>query len=158
MPQGRSDRTLMLTRIIDAPPARVFDAWTKPDLLKQWFAPKPYTTLHAEIDLRVGDANNIMMRSPDGQDLPNDGAFLEVIPNRKIVITDGFTAGWVPKSGRPFMVVTVELADAPGGKTRYTATARHWDIATTKRHAQMGFHEGWGICADQLNELVGRQT
>ena len=153
-----ADRTLTLTRIIDATPSRVFDAWTKPALLKQWFAPKPYTTPHAAIDLRAGGANNITMRSPDGQDMPNEGVFLEVVPNKKLVFTDAFSAGWVPKSGQPFMVVTIDLADAPGGKTRYTATVRHWDIASTKRHEQMGFHDGWGICADQLNELVSKSA
>ena len=66
-----SDRELVLTRIIDAPRAKVFKAWTDPELLKQWFAPLPYTTPVAELDVRPGGANRIVMRDPQGNDLPN---------------------------------------------------------------------------------------
>jgi uncharacterized protein YndB with AHSA1/START domain len=64
-----SDRELVLTRIIDAPRAKVFRAWTDPELLKQWFAPLPYTTPVAELDVRPGGANFIVMRDPQGNDL-----------------------------------------------------------------------------------------
>ncbi len=155
-PVSIAECTLSFTRIIDAPPFRVFDAWTKPELIAQWFAPRPYTTPKAEIDLRAGGANNITMRSPDGQDMPNEGTYLEIIPNRKIVFTDAFTAGFVPKNGSPFMVGIVELEDAAGGKAKYTATVQHWSRESTEEHRKMGFFEGWGQCADQLNELVSR--
>ncbi len=151
-----ADRTLSFTRIIDAPPSKVFDAWTKPELITQWFAPKPYTTPKAEIDLRVGGANNITMRSPEGQDMPNQGTYLEIVPNRKLVFTDAFSAGFVPNSGAPFMVGMIELEDAPGGKTKYTATVQHWTREATEQHKAMGFFEGWGQCTDQLNQLVSR--
>ena len=62
------DRELVLTRIIDAPREKLFRAWTDPDLLKQWFAPLPYTTPVAELDVRPGGANLVVMRSPDGKD------------------------------------------------------------------------------------------
>lgn len=150
------DRTLTLTRVIEAPPEKVYAAWTQPDLLKQWFAPKPYTTPVASLDVRVGGANVITMRSPEGQDMPNEGVYLEVVPNRKIVFTDAFTAGYAPKDGAPFMVATIEMEPAPGGKTKYTATVRHWTVEATKQHEQMGFHTGWGLCTDQLNELVSK--
>lgn len=149
-----ADRTLSFTRIIDAPPAKVFDAWTRPELITQWFAPKPYTTPKADIDLRVGGRNNITMRSPEGQDMPNEGVYLEIVPNRKLVFTDAFTVGFVPRSGAPFMVGIIEMEDAPGGRTKYTATVQHWDRESTERHKKMGFFEGWGLCTDQLNALV----
>lgn len=69
-----SDRDLVLTRIIDAPRDKVFKAWTEPELLTQWFAPLPWTTPHAELDLRPGGACLIVMRSPDGDDMPNRGS------------------------------------------------------------------------------------
>ena len=150
-------RDLVLTRIIDAPPEAVFRAWTQPDLLVQWFAPKPYTTPSAELDVRVGGANKITMRSPEGEDMPNEGVYLEVVPNRKLVFTDAFKAGWVP-SGQPFMAATIELEPLPGGKTRYTATARHWSVEAKENHEKMGFHQGWGQCADQLNALLTSQA
>jgi uncharacterized protein YndB with AHSA1/START domain len=62
-----SDRELVLTRIIDAPREKLFRAWTDPDLLKQWFAPLPYTTPVAELDVRPGGANLVVMRDPQGQ-------------------------------------------------------------------------------------------
>jgi hypothetical protein len=66
-----SDRELIISRIIDAPRERVFKAWTDPELLKQWFAPLPYTTPVAELDVRPGGANLIVMRDPAGNEFPN---------------------------------------------------------------------------------------
>jgi uncharacterized protein YndB with AHSA1/START domain len=74
-----TDRELVLTRIIDAPREKLFRAWTDAELLKQWFAPLPYTTPVAELDVRPGGANLVVMRSPDGKDLPNRGVYLEVV-------------------------------------------------------------------------------
>ena len=75
-----SDRELVLTRFIDAPREKVYKAWTDPALLKQWFAPLPYTTPMAELDVRPGGSNLIVMRDPDGNDLPNQGVYLEAAP------------------------------------------------------------------------------
>jgi uncharacterized protein YndB with AHSA1/START domain len=149
-----ADHELMLTRLIDAPREKLFRCWTEPELLKQWFAPKPYTTPLAKIDLRVGGSNNIVMRSPDGQDIPCPGTYLEIIPNRKLVFTDAYTGDWEPKvSGKPFMTAIITFDDE-NGQTRYTARARHWSEDAKKTHEQMGFHQGWGICADQLAALA----
>ncbi|HUN52454.1 MAG TPA: SRPBCC domain-containing protein, partial [Candidatus Sulfotelmatobacter sp.] len=71
--QPYGDRDLVLRRIIDAPRYKVYRAWTEPELLKQWFAPLPWTTPVAELDVRPGGASLIVMRSPDGQDMPNRG-------------------------------------------------------------------------------------
>jgi len=138
-----SDRDLVLTRIINAPREKVFKAWTDVELLKQWFAPLPYTTPHAELDVRVGGANLIVMRGPDGNEFPNRGVYLEIIENGKIVVTDAFTKAWEP-SEKPFMTVILTFEDS-GGKTKYTALARHWTAADREAHEKMGFHEGWGI-------------
>ena len=87
-----SDRELVLTRIIDAPREKVFRAWTDPALLKQWFAPRPYTTPVAELDVRPGGANFVVMRDPEGKDHPNRGVYLEVVPNERLVFTDAYCA------------------------------------------------------------------
>ncbi|MDJ1159857.1 SRPBCC family protein [Chelatococcus sp. SYSU_G07232] len=149
-----SDRELVLTRLIDAPREKLFRAWTDPELLKQWFAPLPYTTPVAELDVRPGGANLIVMRDPDGNDLPNRGIYLEVIENERLVITDAYTEAWVP-SQKPFMTVILTFEDE-GGRTRYTARVRHWTVADREAHEQMNFHEGWGQCTDQLAALVAR--
>lgn len=145
---------LVLELTLDAPREKIYRCWTEPELLKRWFAPRPFTTPHAELDVRPGGASNIVMRSPDGQDMPNPGIYLEVVPNRKLVFTDAFTAGWVPKDGVPFMVAEIELDDAGPGRTRYVAKARHWTATAKAQHEQMGFREGWTQCAKQLEELA----
>jgi uncharacterized protein YndB with AHSA1/START domain len=149
-----SDRELVLTRLIDAPREKLFRAWTDPDLLKQWFAPLPYTTPVAELDVRPGGKSLVVMRSPDGQDIPCPGVYLEIVPNERIVTTDAYTEAWQP-SDKPFMTAIVTFEDV-GGKTLYTARARHWTVADRETHEKMGFHEGWGQCADQLAALVAK--
>jgi uncharacterized protein YndB with AHSA1/START domain len=149
-----SDRDLVLTRIINAPREKIFKAWTDPELLKQWFAPLPYTTSVAEMDLRPGGANLIVMRDPQGNDMPNRGVYLEVVENERLVFTDAYVKAWEP-SEKPFMTVILTFEDQ-GGKTKYTALVRHWTIADREAHEKMGFHEGWGLCTDQLAALVAK--
>ncbi|MBA8881515.1 SRPBCC family protein [Phyllobacterium myrsinacearum] len=150
-----TDRELVLTRIIDAPRENIFRAWTEVELLKQWFAPLPYTTPHAELDVRPGGSSLVVMRGPDGTEFPNPGVYLEVVKNEKIVFTDAFTSAWVP-SEKPFMTAIITLEDLGGGKTKYTALVRHWTVADREAHEKMGFHEGWGICTDQLAALAAK--
>ena len=149
-----SDRELVLTRIINAPREKVFRAWTDPQLLKQWFAPAPWTTPVAELDVRPGGANLIVMRGPDGNEFPNRGVYLEVVKNERLVFTDAYTKAWEP-SDKPFMTVTLTFEDQ-GGKTKYTATVLHWSEEDRLAHEKMGFHEGWGQCTDQLAALVAK--
>jgi uncharacterized protein YndB with AHSA1/START domain len=147
-----TDRTLVLTRLIDATPEKLFRCWTEPELIRQWFAPKPWTTPFAELDLRVGGRSETTMADENGVEYPNVGQYLEIVPNEKIVFTDGFVGGWVP-SERPFF--TCELTFKPeGGKTRYTAKAMHWSKDDRDAHERMGFYEGWGLCATQLEDLA----
>ena len=75
-----SQYELTLTRLLDAPADKLFRCWTTPQLMKQWFAPKPYTTPIVETDLRPGGASKVVMRSPEGQDIPCPGQYLEVVP------------------------------------------------------------------------------
>lgn len=147
-----SDRELVLTRLIDAPREKLFRAWTDPDLLKQWFAPLPYITPVAELDVRPGGANLVVIRGPDGNDMPNRGVYLEVVENERLVFTDAYTTAWEP-SEKPFMTLILTFEEE-AGKTRYTARVHHWTVADREAHEKMGFHEGWGRCADQLAALV----
>ena len=149
-----ADRELTLTRLIDAPREKLYRAWTDPTLLKQWFAPLPYTTPVAELDVRPGGSAFIVMRGPDGKDLPNRGVYLDVVPNQRLISTDAYTKAWEP-AAKPFMTLILTFEDE-GGKTRYTARVRHWTVADRETHEKMGFHQGWGICADQLTALVAK--
>lgn len=140
---------LVLERVIDVPPALVWLAWTKPEHVKKWLTPAPWTTIDCEMDLRPGGMFRFVMRSPEGEDFPNIGCFLEVVPDKRLVWTDALLPGYRP-SEKPFMTAVVDIA--PEGKgTRYTATAIHRDEATRKKHEEMGFHEGW---SKSLNQLV----
>lgn len=147
-----ADRELVLTRLIDAPREKLYRCWTEPKLLMQWFAPKPWTTVGAEMDLRPGGASLMVMRSPEGQEFPNPGVVLEAVKNERLVFTDAYVKAWEP-SEKPFMTAIITFQDEGKG-TRYTARALHWSAADRETHEKMGFHEGWGKCAEQLAALA----
>ena len=84
--------------------------------------------------------------------LIDERVYLDVEKNRRLVFTDAYTRAWQP-SDKPFMTVIVTFDDEDG-KTRYTARVLHWTVADREAHEKMGFHEGWGICADQLAALA----
>ena len=149
-----TDRELVLTRIINAPREKVYRAWTEPELIQQWFAPRPYMVTVAETDVRPGGASRIDMRGPDGMDIPGKGVYLEVVKNERLVFTDAYTKAWEP-SEKPFMTVILTFEDE-GGRTKYTARVRHWSVADRDAHEKMGFYQGWGQCTDQLAELVAK--
>jgi uncharacterized protein YndB with AHSA1/START domain len=153
-PATLSDRELVLTRVLNAPRASVYRAWTEPELLQQWFAPLPYTTPHVELDVRAGGSSSITMRGPDGSEFPNHGVYLEVIPNERLVFTDAYVKAWEP-SAKPFMTVTITLEDDED-KTLYTARVLHWSAADRDMHEKMGFHKGWSQCADQLESVAAK--
>ena len=149
-----TDRELVLTRLINASREKLYRAWTEPELVKQWFAPLPYTTPVAELDVRPGGASLIIMRAPDGAEAPSRGVYLDVVPNERLVFTEAYVKAWEP-SRKPFMTVILTFEDE-AGKTRYTARVRHWTVADYETHAKMGFQEGWAQCADQLASLVAK--
>ncbi|MGV7032075.1 SRPBCC family protein [Methylobacterium symbioticum] len=147
-----SARELVLTRIIPASPAALYRAWTEPALLQRWFAPKPWSVAEAETDPRPGGSSRIVMRGPDGTEFPSTGVYLEVEENARLVFTDAYTRAWEP-SAKPFFTGIITFEPVEGG-TRYTARALHWTAEDRAAHEAMGFHEGWGRCADQLADLV----
>lgn len=148
------DRELILTKIIQAPREKVYRAWTEPELLKQWFAPLPYTVPHAEMDVRTGGSSLIVMKGPDGDEIPCTGIYLEVVPNERLVTTDAYTKTWEP-SGKPFMTLILTLEDQ-NGNTKYTAHVLHWSSEDREAHEKMGFREGWSLCTKQLEALASK--
>lgn len=145
---------LTITRLIAAPRAVVWRCWTEPELIKQWFTPRPWTTPVVETDVRPGGASYMLFRGPNGEEFPNRGVYLEVVPQERLVFTDAYVAAWVP-SAEPFMTAIATFADEGGG-TRYTARVLHWSEAARARHEEMGFHDGWGKAADQLEAAARR--
>jgi len=143
---------LVLERVVDVPRELVWAAWTKPEHLKKWFTPAPWTTTDCEIDLRPGGIFRTTMRSPEGKEFPNIGCYLEVVPNERLVFTDALLPGFRP-SENPFFTGIIML-EPEGTGTRYTAIGLHRDEAGRKKHEEMGFHDGWGKALDQLVAYV----
>jgi uncharacterized protein YndB with AHSA1/START domain len=149
-----AERELVISRIIAAPPERVFRAWTQ--RLTEWWGPHGMTTPVCEMDLRPGGRFRTIMRAPDGTEYPTRGVFLEVTPPERIVFTDAFDPGWAPHPDIFFTAITTFEA-LPGGRTNYTARALHWTVAAREQHEQMGFHQGWGESVDRLVALVTQE-
>ena len=149
---------LVLERRLPLPPEAVWRAWTEPELLKQWFCPKPWQTVEAEIDLRPGGAFGTVMQGPDGTRNAGTGCYLEVQAPHRLVWTSAMGPGYVPLPDTPGGIVfTCVLGfEAVEGGTLYTARAVHRDAAGAQAHAAMGFHEGWGAALTQLVELMQR--
>jgi len=153
------DNDLVLERILDARRDLVWKAWTTPELLKRWWAPRPYETPEVEMELRPGGKFYTRMTGPDGFDSAGTGCFLEVVEGARIVWTSALLPGYRPAGaiedcgGFPFTAV-VTLEDAGDGRTLYKAVALHRNEADRETHAGMGFHEGWGTCAAQLGEVA----
>lgn len=147
-----TNHELSLTRLVDAPRSALWRCWTEPDLIKQWFTPRPWTTPVVEVNVRPGGSSYMVFRGPDGEEFPNRGVFLDVVPGERLVFTDAYTEAWRP-SPKPFMTAIVTFADE-AGKTRYTARVRHWSAEDRDRHEEMGFHEGWAKATEQLEALA----
>jgi uncharacterized protein YndB with AHSA1/START domain len=144
---------LVLERQTDVSPALLWKAWTSPEQVAKWFAPRPWTTTECEMDLRPGGQFRFVMRSPEGQLYPNVGCFLEVVPNQRLVWTDALLPGYRPAPEPFFTAVVLFESDGKGG-SKYTAIAMHRDEDIRKKHEGMGFHEGWGQVFDQLIEHI----
>lgn len=154
--QPNAELDLILERIVEIPKERIWQAWTTPELVVQWFTPAPWQTIACEIDLRPGGKFYTLLRSPEGQDFPNTGCFLDIIENEKLVWTNALLPGFRPANKDPQgfqFTAMVELESHPKG-TKYTATVIHSDEEGCQQHSKMGFHEGWGIALDQLITTV----
>lgn len=147
---------LAFERIVDVSPELIWMAWTTPEHLKKWFTPAPWQTIDCEIDLRPGGIFRTTMRSPEGQEFPNSGCYLEIVENKKLAWTTALGPGYRPvkpvgaKPCDEFAMTAVITLEPHGSGTKYMALAIHGDEDSRKRHAEMGFEEGWGKALDQL--------
>ena len=152
---------LVLERTLDAPVDLVWAAYTDPEHLKQWFAPKPYQITECELDLRPGGIFRIRMVGPDGFDTGHGsaGCVLEVEQGKKLTWTSALGPGYRPaemgEGCESFpMTAIITFEDAGNGKTAYRAVALHKDAKDKEAHEKMGFHDGWGTVAGQLDEFA----
>ncbi len=147
-----SQHELAIELILDAPAEKLFRCFADTKLLQQWFAPKPWTIKSTDIDFRPGGKMAFVMASPEGQEFPNAGIYLDIVPNKRIVTTDAVTPDFEPSG--PFMIAEITFEDLGDGRTKYRAVARHWSEDTKQQHAEMGFEPGWTQTAKQMEALA----
>ena len=154
-----TDTTLSFTRKLAASPANVWRCWTEPELLKQWFAPKPVQVPVAEIDPTPGGRFKIVMIVPDHGTMDNDpGCILVAEPQKRLVWTNALAPGFVPRvigDGPMDFAFTADITmSATEAGTTYLVKVHHATPEAAKTHADLGFYDGWGTCATQLGELA----
>ena len=140
MPAEKSELTI--ARFIDAPPSLVWKAWSTPAHLEKWWIPAPIECKVAKLDLRPGGAFETWMREGGGDFQPHvEGCFLEIVPEARLVFTTVLKEGWQP--AEPWLALTAIITfEAEGGGTRYSARGLHRNAADSRKHEEMGFHDG----------------
>jgi uncharacterized protein YndB with AHSA1/START domain len=147
--------TVELVRVFDAPRALVWQAWTDPKMMAQWFGPRGFTSSVPELDVRVGGALRIVMHGPDGNDYPMKGVFLEVTPPERLV----FSNIAIDNAGNHLLEgeTTVTFAEH-GGKTTLTLKTHAVGRVPIAKQMLAGMEAGWTQSIDKLQELVARAT
>lgn len=144
---------LVLTRDIAVTPQQVWQAWTSPEIVKQWFCPKPWQTVECEIDLKPGGRFYTCMQGPNGENVGGEGCILIVEENYCFAWTDCLQPGFYPAS-EPFMTAILTVEELGNQQSRYTATVKHKNAEDKKRHEEMGFFDGWGTALTQLVDVA----
>jgi len=148
-----TDREIVMTRVFDAPRALVFDALTKPALLKRWFGQPGWPLAVCEIDLRVGGAYRYVWRGEKGE-MGLGGIFQEITPPERIVATEAFDQGWYPGNNA---LVTQALTEQRG-KTTLTLTARYESKDARDAVLRTPMESGIAAAYDRLAEFLTTQT
>lgn len=152
-----NDTDLEISRLLAAKRDSIWQAWSDPKLLPEWWCPKPWVTEVRAFQFYPGGSFHTFLHGPDGKGgtgtSDNPGCFLEIVPKERIVGTSMLTGGWRPAISWLPMTMIVTMADEGTG-TRYIARCLHKDAADAKRHLDMGFYEGWGTCISQLEALA----
>ena len=144
-------RTLRLTRLFDAPRELVWQDWTDPKMLGQWFGPRGLSSRVPELDVRVGGSLRIVMQGPDGNDYPMKGTFREVVAPERLV----FSNIAIDIEGKHLLegLTTVTFAEQ-GGKTTLTLHTYAVGCVSIARQMLAGMEAGWTQSIDKLEELL----
>ena len=150
--QNYGEGKIAITRVFDAPRALVWQAWTDPKMMAQWFGPRGFTSSVPELDLRVGGALRIVMHGPAGNDYPMKGVFTEVKPPERLV----FTNIALDNDGNHLLEgeTAVTLSEQSGKTTIHVVSHM---VGRVPMAPQMlaGMEAGWTQSIDRLEELVG---
>ena len=146
---------IAIERFIDAPARLVWEALTKPEHLKEWYMPRAWGRVaRAEIDLRPSGIFSIDIATAGGQEFPNLGCFLEVVPMERLSWTSMLFPGYRPAVFDDIPITAIMAMESTGTGTRYVFTALHRNEADLETNKTSGFYEGTGIAVDQLVEHV----
>jgi uncharacterized protein YndB with AHSA1/START domain len=149
-----TDREVVITRVVDAPRGMVFDAHTKPDLVRRWLlGPPGWTMPVCEIDLRVGGKYRYVWKHPDGQAMGMGGTFTEVVRPSRIAATQLFDEDW---TGGETLVIT-EIVEQ-SGKSTITTTVRYASREARDAALQTGMTTGMEAGYERLEELLRETT
>jgi uncharacterized protein YndB with AHSA1/START domain len=156
--EAHGDREIVMTRAFDAPRELVFDALTKPELLKRWFgAIGGWSLAVCDVDLRVGGGYRYVWRGPDGAQMGMRGVFREIVPPERIVSTEQFDESWYPGSA----VGTATLVEQ-GGTTTLTTTVRYDSReardAVLKSPMEQGAAAGYDVLDQFLAESLAQRA
>jgi uncharacterized protein YndB with AHSA1/START domain len=148
---------LSISRLINAPPARVWKAWSRPEHLANWWIPEPIECKVMKLDLYPGGGFETLMREGKEDFKPHvEACFLEVVPEQRLVWTTTLSEGWRPSE--PWLALTAIISFLEEGDyTRYSARVMHKNDADSRKHLELGFEEGWGTAIDQLAAFVEKQ-
>jgi uncharacterized protein YndB with AHSA1/START domain len=141
----------VLERFVDAPRHLVWEALTKPEHLKEWYMPRPWGAVaRCELDVRPGGIFSIDIATAGGQEFPNIGCFLEVVPMERLSWTSMLFPGYRPAVFDDIPITAVVTMETVGSGTRYVFTALHRDEADFEKNRESGWQEGTEIAVDQL--------
>jgi len=145
-----SDREIAMTRVFDAPRSMVFDAWTKPELLKRWLGVfGGWSFVVCEVDLKVGGKYRYVWRGKDGHEMGMGGVFREIVRPERLVCTEKFDESWYPGDA---MDATVFVEK--GGKTTVTTTVRYESKAARDGVLKSPMEGGVAQSYDKLAEVL----
>jgi uncharacterized protein YndB with AHSA1/START domain len=142
-----TDREIVMTRVFDAPCRLVFDALTKPELLKRWFGPRGWSLVVCEADLKVGGAWRWVLRGPDGRDMGMRGVYQEIKPPERLVSTESF-------DDYPGESLNTLILSEEDGKTTFTITVRYASQEIRDAVIKSGMEHGAAECYDKLAEML----
>ena len=146
----RGDREIAMTRVFDAPRRLVFDAWTRPNLLKRWlYGPEEWPLAVCEIDLRVGGALRFVWRHRDGKDMVMSGVYREIMPSERLAFTELWDEDW---TGGEALVTIVFAENA--GTTTLTQTVLYSSRAARDAVLKTPMEHGAAVSYDRLAELL----
>ena len=145
-----SEREFTLTRTFDAPRRLVFDAYTKPEMVKRWlFGPAEWPMVVCEIDLRVGGKLRYVWRNKERGDMGMSGVFRDVVAPERLAHTELFDEDW---TGGETLLTTTFVES--GGRTTVASTVRYSSQAARDAALETPMVEGWSQGHDRLDELL----